>query len=90
MSTTVTFERSVAEDPELLYTRGQKPLACCRVLVNHGIQNEAGEWVSDEPALHSVKGYGLAATHVQDNCFGDPIVVHGLERTESWREGDRR
>jgi single-strand DNA-binding protein len=34
---------------------------------------------------HNVKVYGSAATHVHDSCgSGDPIFVHGLERTESW------
>ncbi|MFW6869422.1 single-stranded DNA-binding protein [Nocardioides sp. CPCC 206347] len=34
---------------------------------------------------HNVKVYGSAATHVHDTCgSGDPVFVHGLERTESW------
>ena len=34
---------------------------------------------------HNVKIVGSAATHVHDSCgSGDPIFVHGLERTERW------
>ncbi|WP_248580889.1 single-stranded DNA-binding protein [Nocardioides sp. InS609-2] len=94
MSTTVTFAGNLAEDPELLYTHDQKPFVSCRVLVNSRIQNDAGEWGNDEPTPHNVKVYGSAAPHVHDSCgSGDPIVVHGLERTESWRDketGEKR
>lgn len=94
MSTTVTFAGNLAEDPELRFTHDQKPFVSCRVLVNRRIQNEAGKWVNDEPTPHNVKVYGSAATHVHDSCgSGDPIVVHGLERTESWRDketGEKR
>ncbi len=95
MSTTVTFAGNLAEAPELHHTReNNKPFVTCRVLVNRRIQNDQGEWVSDEPAAHNVKIFGSAATHVHDSCgSGDPIVVHGLERTESWPDketGEKR
>jgi len=91
---TVTFAGNLAGDPELLYTHDQKPFVSCRVLVNRRIQNDAGEWVNDEPTPLNVRVYGFAATHVHDSCgSGDPIIVHGLERTESWRDkeaGEKR
>lgn len=85
MSTTVTFAGNLVEDPELLYTREGKPFVSCPVLVNRRVQNDEGEWVNDEPTPDNVKVYGSAATHVHDSCgSGDPIFVHGLERTEGW------
>ena len=94
MSTTVTFAGNLAEAPELHHTRESKPFVTCRVLVNRRVQNEQGEWVSDEPTAHNVRIFGSAATHVHDNCgSGDPIFVHGLERTESWPDketGEKR
>jgi single-strand DNA-binding protein len=94
MSTTVAFAGNLAEDPQLLYTHDQKLFVSCRVLVNRWICNDAGEWVNDGPTPHNVKVYGSAATQVHDSCgSGDPIVVHGLERTESWRDketGEKR
>ena len=84
MSTTVTFAGNLAEAPELLYIRENKPFVSCRVLVNRRTQNDQGEWVNDEPTAHNVKIFGSAATHVHDSCgSGDPIFVHGLERTEA-------
>jgi single-strand DNA-binding protein len=94
MSTTVTLAGNLAEAPELLHTREGKPFVSCRVLVNRRVQNDEGEWVNDEPTPHNVKVYGSAATHVHDSCgSGDPIFVHGLERTESWPDketGEKR
>ena len=90
MSTTVTFAGNLAEAPELHHTReNNKPFVTCRVLVNRRIQNDQGEWASDEPTAHNVKIFGSAATPVHDSCgSGDPIFVHGLERTESWADQD--
>ena len=95
MSTTVTFAGNLAEAPELHHTReNNKPLVTCRVPVNRRIQNDQGEWVSDEPTARNVKIFGSAVTHVHDSCgSGDPIFVHGLERTESWPDketGEKR
>src|SRR3954447_14411193 len=94
MSTTVTFAGNLAEAPELHHTRENKAFVTCRVLVNRRVQNDQGEWVSDEPTAHNVKIFGSAATHRHDSCgSGDPIFVHGLERTESWPDkeaGEKR
>ncbi len=94
MSTTVTFAGYLAEAPELRYTRDNKPFVSCRVLVNRRTQNDEGEWVNDEPTAHNVKIFGSAATHVHDSFgSGDPIFVHGLERTEAWADketGEKR
>lgn len=89
MSTTVTFAGNLAEAPELHRTRENKPFVTGRVLVNRRFQHDQGEWVSDEPTAHNVKIFGSAATRVHDSCgSGDPIFVHGLERTESWQDKD--
>ena len=94
MSTTVTFAGNVAEDPELLHTRDGKPFVTCRVVVSRRIQNEAGEWVDDEPTGHNVKVYGHAANHFYDSVGrGDRVIVHGQLHTESWRDretGEKR
>jgi single-strand DNA-binding protein len=88
MSTTITFAGNLAEEPELHYARDDKPFVSCRVLVNRRVQTDEGVWVNGEPTPHNVKVYGSAAAHVHDSCgTGDPIFVHGLERTESW--GDK-
>lgn len=94
MSTTVTFAGHLVDDPELLHTRDDKPFVACRVLVNHRIRNEEGEWVDAEPTPHNVKVYGAAAMNLYDSAGrGDRIMVHGLMRTETWNDkesGEKR
>ena len=85
MSTTVTFAGNLAEAPELHHTRENNPFVTGRVLVNRRIQNDQGEWGSDEPTAHNVKIFGCGS--------GAPLFVHCLERTESWPDketGEKR
>ena len=94
MSTVVTFAGNLAADPELLYTRENKPFVSCRVLVNRRIRDEAGAWIDGEPTAHNVKVYGSAANHLHDSAgTGDRVVVHGALKTEGWWDaetGERR
>lgn len=88
MSTIVTFAGHLAQDPELLHTRDDKPFVSCRVLVNNRIR-VAGEWVDGEPTAHQVKVYGRAAINVYDSTGrGDRVLVHGLIKTEAWNDRD--
>lgn len=94
MSTFIAFAGNLADDPEVLYTREGKPFATCRVLVNRRVQNDAGEWVDEEPTAHNVKVYGTAATNLHDSAGrGDRITVQGLVKTETWPDketGEKR
>ena len=89
MSTTVTFAGNLAEDPELLHTRDDKPFVSCRVLVTNRTRNAEGEWVVGEPTAHNVKVYGTAAINLYDSAGrGDRVIVHGLMKTETWTDRD--
>lgn len=68
MSTFVAFAGNLTDDPELLYTREGKPFVSCRVLVNRRVQNDAGEWVDDEPTPRNVKVYGTADPSLHDSA----------------------
>ncbi len=89
MSTTVTFAGNLAEDPELLHTRDDKPFVSCRVMVTNRTRNTEGEWVDGEPTAHNVKVYGTAAINLYDSAGrGDRVIVHGLMKTETWTDRD--
>ena len=89
MSTTVTFAGNLAEDPELLHTRDDKPFVSCRVMVTNRTRNAEGEWVDGEPTAHNVKVYGTAAINLYDSAGrGDRVIVHGLMKTETWTDRD--
>ena len=88
MSTTVTFAGNLTGDPELVHTLDGKSFVGCRVAVNRRIQNEAGEWADGEPTEQSVTIYATAANHFCDSAGRDDrVVVHGLPRSEAWRDG---
>ncbi len=89
MSTTVTFAGNLAEDPELLHTRDEKPFVSCRVLVTNRIRNADGDWIDGEPTAHNVKVYGTAGINLYDSAGrGDRIMVQGLMKTETWADRD--
>lgn len=89
MSTTVTFAGNLAENPELLHTRDDKPFVSCRVMVTNRTRNTEGEWVDGEPTAHNVKVYGTAAINLYDSAGrGDRVIVHGLMKTETWADRD--
>lgn len=89
MSTTVTFAGNLAEDPELLHTRDDKPFVSCRVMVTDRTRNAEGEWVDGEPTAHNVKVYGTPAINLYDSAGrGDRVIVHGLLKTETWTDRD--
>lgn len=89
MSTTVTFAGNLAEDPELLHTRDDKPFVSCRVMVTNRTRNAEGEWVDGEPTAHNVKVYGTAAINLYDSAGrGDRVIVHGLMKTKTWTDRD--
>lgn len=89
MSTTITFAGNLAEDPELLHTRDEKPFVSCRVLVTNRTRNADGEWVDGESTAHNVKVCGTAALNLYDPAGrGDRVIVHGQMNTETWTDRD--
>lgn len=87
MSTIVTFAGNLVDDPELLYTRENKPFVTCRVGVDHRYPNAEGDWVSGETTFHDVKIYGSAARNLHASVGrGSRVIVIGLMRTEAWTE----
>ena len=65
-----------------------------------GVSAAQGQGQGNQPTAVTLEAqptivvFGSAATHVHDSCgSGDPIFVHGLERTESWPDketGEKR
>lgn len=48
-----------------------------------------GEWVDGETTWYSVTAWRTLADHLRDSVRkGDPVIVHGRLRTESWKAED--
>ena len=59
-------------------------VATVRVAVTPRLKRD-GEWVDGETAWYSVTAWRTLADHLRDSVRkGDPVVVHGRLRTETW------
>jgi single-strand DNA-binding protein len=81
--TYVTFHGWVGSDVRHRVVR-ETSVASFRVGVTPRIRKE-GEWVDGETAWYSVTVWRALADHVRRSVRkGDPVVVHGRLRTETW------
>jgi single-strand DNA-binding protein len=94
LSTTVTFEGNLAEDPQVRYTPTGAQIVEFTVLVNRSRQNDAGQWVNEEPTRHACKAFRQLGTHTVDSLStGDRALIVGTVVTDSWTDkgtGDKR
>src|SRR3954454_17377913 len=59
-------------------------VATVRVAATPRIKKD-GEWVDGETAWYSVTAWRTLADHLRDSVRkGDPVIVHGRLRTETW------
>ena len=60
------------------------PVATVRVAVTPRVKRD-GEWVDGETTWYSVTAWRTLADHLRDSVRkGDPVIVHGRLRTETW------
>ncbi len=63
-------------------------VATVRVAVTPRLRRE-GEWVDGETTWYSVTAWRTLADHLRDSVRkGDPVIVHGRLRTETWAPED--
>jgi single-strand DNA-binding protein len=63
-------------------------VATVRVAVTPRLRKD-GEWTDGETAWYSVTAWRTLADHLRDSVRkGDPIIVHGRLRTETWAPED--
>ena len=65
-------------------TAGDVNVATVRVGVTPRLK-KGGEWVDGETAWYTVTAWRTLADHLRDSVRkGDPVIVHGRLRTETW------
>lgn len=93
MSTTVTTEANLVEDPQLRYTKSSKAVCSIRLAISSRRKNAEGEY-EDTPAVFAeATAWGPLAENVADSLHkGDRVLVHGSSYDEEWtdREGQTR
>ena len=81
--TTVTFHGWAGSDVRHR-TAKDVSVATVRVGVTPRLRRD-GEWVDGETTWYTVTAWRTLADHLRDSVRkGDPIIVHGRLRTESW------
>jgi single-strand DNA-binding protein len=82
--TFVTFHGWAGSDVRHRDAKGVS-VATFRVAVTPRLKKE-GSWVDGETAWYTVTAWRTLADHVADSIRkGDPVIVHGRLRTETWR-----
>jgi single-strand DNA-binding protein len=69
-------------------TAKEVSVATVRVAATPRIKKD-GEWVDGETTWYSVTAWRVLADHLRDSIRkGDPVIVHGRLRTETWAPED--
>jgi single-strand DNA-binding protein len=85
--TTVTFHGWAGSDVRHR-TAKDVSVATVRVGVTPRLKRD-GEWVDGETTWYTVTAWRTLADHLRDSVRkGDPVIVHGRLRTESWTTED--
>jgi single-strand DNA-binding protein len=85
--TFVTFHGWAGSDVRHRIVKGVS-VATFRAAVTPRIKRD-GEWVDGETAWYSVTTWRTLADHVRNSLRkGDPVIVHGRLRTETWAPED--
>src|SRR3954451_8301398 len=81
--TMITFHGWTGGDVRHREARGVS-VATVRVAATPRIKKD-GEWVDGETTWYSVTAWRTLADHLHDSVRkGDPVIVHGRLRTETW------
>ena len=84
LNTTIILGRLV-RDPELRFGASGVAVGSFFVAVNHRYQDKNNQW-QDECAFVPCTAFGKSAEQLADRHKGDPLLVAGRLRTESWEK----
>jgi single-strand DNA-binding protein len=92
MSTTITTEANLTQDPETRYTKVTGQAVCNLTLaVSSRRKNIDGEYVDTPPVFLYATCWGALAEHVAESLRkGDRVLVHGSTYDEEWTDRDGR
>ncbi|HVV70369.1 MAG TPA: single-stranded DNA-binding protein [Verrucomicrobiae bacterium] len=79
----VTIVGRLTRDPEVRFAATGTAVASFAIATNHRYQDKAGQW-KDEVAFIPCSSFGRAAEQLAQRHKGEPMLVTGRLRTESW------
>ncbi len=93
MTSLITVEGNLTNDPRFNYTSTGKAVANLRIAVSSRRKGRDGEYADTPPVFYDVTVWGQPAEHVAD-CLhaGDRVLITGSTYVETWTDaaGDTR
>jgi len=88
MESTIVLTGNVGNDIELRQTRSGHPMVNLRVATTPSLRTDSG-WVDAETIWMTVVCYrGLADNVARSIAKGDPVIVEGRVRTQTWKDDE--
>lgn len=81
----VTIVGRLIRDPEVRFAPGGTAVASLSIAANHPYQDRNGQW-KDEVAFVPCVAFGKSAEQLAQKHKGEPILVTGRLRTETWQK----
>lgn len=89
-SVPVTLVGNVASAPEVQTTAGGKAFVRFRVATNERYRDQGGEWRDHEAVFWDVEAWEAVAQSIGEHLnVGDPVIVTGPMRSQSWETEQR-
>ena len=79
----VTLAGRLIRDPEVRFAATGTAVASFSIATNHRYQDKGGQW-KDEAAFVPCTAFGRLAEQFSEKHKGEPVLVTGRLRTESW------
>ena len=88
MSTTITIDGNITNNPELKITPNGHALATFSVAVSNR-EKKAGEWVDAPATYHDIEAWNTLGENIDASLGkGAAILVTGIIRTHTWDDKD--
>lgn len=88
MKNEVRLVGRLGADPELRFTKSEKPRASFSMATSRNWKNKEGEW-QEETTWHRVVLWGRLAQKAKDSLrIGSLVWVEGRIENQSWTDGD--
>ena len=87
MSTTVTLNGRLGQDPELRFTAAGKAVVSLNVVTSKSVKGDEGKWTETETTWWRVTAWEKLAENIAETLLkGDPVVVLGRAFTETFTD----
>lgn len=85
----ITIIGNLTQDPELRFTKTNKPVATLRVACSDRKKDEAGQWVDGDTLYINAVVWNATAQHVAESVSrGDTVIITGKLKQREYQDND--